>query len=193
MWKSVAGVALMGALSGVGASFYLDYRTNGFGDRAMAETGAQQSHIQSPSQVNKATAAAKPVVVTPTDLYGGRKYKIKADRRGHFVTKVKMNGRKVSVLVDTGASSIAINKSLAKRLGIKLSKSDFKYRVNTANGTVKAAAAVIDRVDMGRISVKNVQAAVLPDKSLNDVLLGMSFLNQLKSFEVRNGELVLKQ
>ena len=131
--------------------------------------------------------------VATRETYAGRNAKVKADRQGHFVAKAKMNGRRVSVLVDTGATSVAINKSTARRLGISLMPADFKYTVNTANGQVKAASTMIDRIEIGRVSVKNVRAAVLPDKSLDDVLLGMSFLGQLKGFQVRNGELVLTQ
>ena len=52
---------------------------------------------------------------------------------------------------------------------------------------------MIDRIAIGRVSVTDVRVAVLPDKSLKDTLLGMTFLNELRSFEFRNGELLLTQ
>jgi aspartyl protease family protein len=58
---------------------------------------------------------------------------------------------------------------------------------------VKAATAIIERIEIGRVIVTDVQAAILPDRSLNETLLGMSFLNELRSFEFRNGELLLTQ
>ncbi len=115
------------------------------------------------------------------------------DQRGHFVTTAKMNGRRVEVLVDTGATSVAINKSTARRMGIHLINADFKYKVSTANGVTKAASTYIDRIEIGRVVVKNVRAAVLDDKALNTTLLGMTFLGELKSFEVKNRQLVLTQ
>ncbi len=115
------------------------------------------------------------------------------DNRGHFITTAKMNGRSVEVLVDTGATSVAINKKTARKLGIMLKASDFKYIVNTANGSTKAASAIIKKIQIGNVTVKNVQAAVLDDKALSSTLLGMSFLGQLRSFEVKNKELVLVQ
>ena len=123
----------------------------------------------------------------------GRSAVIKADDRGHFLTTARMNGRRVEVLVDTGATSVAINRSTARRLGIHLAASDFKYNVNTANGVIKAAQATIDRVEIGRVQVRDVRAMVISDKSLSGTLLGMSFLNELDQFQIKNGELLLKQ
>ncbi|MCB1089821.1 MAG: TIGR02281 family clan AA aspartic protease, partial [Verrucomicrobiae bacterium] len=73
------------------------------------------------------------------------------------------------------------------------SESDFKYSVNTANGTTKAAAVMIDSIEVGRIHVRGVQAAVLRDNALSGTLIGMSFLNKLKSFQVSSGRLTLEQ
>lgn len=70
---------------------------------------------------------------------------------------------------------------------------DFIYKVNTANGTTRAAAAVIDRIQIGRISLENVEAAVLEDSALQTTLVGMSFLKRLGRFQVENGALLLAQ
>jgi aspartyl protease family protein len=123
----------------------------------------------------------------------GRRARVAMDRSGHFVTDFRLNGRSVAAMVDTGATLVAVNTSTARRIGIKLVPSDFKYTVKTANGTVAAAAAVIDEVTIGRITIDNVQAAVLPDRALDGTLVGMSFLGQLRSFNVENGALVLEQ
>ncbi|MGI9401202.1 MAG: TIGR02281 family clan AA aspartic protease [Rhizobiaceae bacterium] len=118
---------------------------------------------------------------------------VKADRRGHFIASARMNGRRMDVLVDTGATLVAINESTAKRIGIRLKPSDFKYDVRTANGITKAAAAMIDEIQIGRVIVRDVRASVSRDSSLSSVLLGMSFLGKLKKFEIDSGTLVLVQ
>ncbi len=118
---------------------------------------------------------------------------VDADRRGHFIASARMNGRRMDVLVDTGATLVAINESTARRIGIRLKPADFKYRVRTANGITKAAAATIDEIQIGRIIVRDVRASVSKDSSLSTVLLGMSFLNKLKKFEINSGTLVLMQ
>lgn len=119
--------------------------------------------------------------------------RLKANDQGHFIAEFKMNGRTVTALVDTGASMVAINKSTARKLGINVSPSDFKYEVNTANGKTKVAGAIIREITIGRVKVRDVEAAVMDDKALDGTLLGMTFLKQLRSFGVSDGELVLKQ
>lgn len=185
MWKMAAGLVASAVITGAVAGSLADLSV----ERRSELAQTQASQTPSPQTAPASTKPAQSASVS----YAGRNARIKGDRRGHFTTNARMNGRIVEVLVDTGATSVAINKSTARRLGIKLASSDFKHKVNTANGTVKAASAMIDRIEIGRVSVTNVRAAVLPDSSLSSTLLGMTFLNQLRSFEVRSGELVLKQ
>lgn len=151
---------------------------------------AQRPAEQQQQQTARADTPRKKDSFNPLD---GRKARIAMDSRGHFLTQAKMNGRSEEVLVDTGATYVAINESLARRLGIRLKDSDFKYKVRTANGITYAAAAVIDEIRIGRVRVQNVQASVSRDESLNTVLLGMSFLKKLKKFEISGDELILIQ
>lgn len=134
---------------------------------------------------------AKKLVGTRT--LTGRRVEISMDASGHFSSDFKLNGRRVNSLIDTGATLVAINRSTARRIGLNLMPSDFKYEVNTANGTAKAAAAKIARLQIGRIYVENVDAVVLSDRALDNTLIGMSFLNRLKKFQVANRVLHLEQ
>jgi aspartyl protease family protein len=151
------------------------------------------NRAQGPVAAEQATLAKSEPAVQADNPSAGRSVKIPADARGHFIAKAKLNGRSVDVLVDTGATQVAINETMARRIGIKLAKADFKYKVNTANGETRAAAAVIESVEIGRVRVENVQASILKDDALQGILLGMSFLKALKSVEVRSGTLVLTQ
>ena len=112
---------------------------------------------------------------------------------GHYVTDVRMNNRKVKVLVDTGATMVAMSESTARKIGIRLKPADFKYNVNTANGVAKMASVTIKEISIGNIRVKNVRAGVSKDGGLSTTLLGMSFLNKLRRFEVRGDTLLLEQ
>lgn len=123
----------------------------------------------------------------------GRTASAKMKRNGHFYFNTKMNGTSVKVMVDTGATGVAINRSTARRMGIRLSNSDFKYKSQTANGIAYYASAKIDEIKIGRIVVFDVRAAVLKDSSLRETLLGMTFLRKLKKFEVSNNTLILTQ
>jgi aspartyl protease family protein len=79
------------------------------------------------------------------------------------------------------------------RVGIRPQLRDYVAVVSTANGKVKGAPAKIDRIEVGGITVYDVQALVLPDEALNVNLLGVSFLSRLKRYEYAGGRMVLEQ
>lgn len=122
-----------------------------------------------------------------------RRYTISANRSGQFVAEVEVNGRFLEMLVDTGASATALPVSIAEEAGIFLQNKDFKYRVGTANGTTYGARAMIDRLKIGQISLRDIETIVLRDDSLSTPLLGMTALNKLDRFDISNGTLVLVQ
>lgn len=103
-------------------------------------------------------------------------------RDGHYSGTFKINGKPVDAMVDTGASRVAINVSTARRLGFSPASLDFRYQVRTANGLTKAAHVTLDRVEIGSIRVRNVEAVVLGDEALTSTLVGMSFMTKLKSY-----------
>lgn len=111
---------------------------------------------------------------------------------GHFVSKARINGTSIRVMVDTGASTVALSHEDARRAGFRPDDLDFEVPVSTANGIVKAARVKIDRVEVGGILVERVEGMVLPKGALSGSLLGMSFLSRLESFEVRDGVLHLR-
>lgn len=119
--------------------------------------------------------------------------RLRADGRGHFIATIELNGRRIEGMIDTGATALAINQSMARRAGLQITDSDYAYRVNTANGQARAARARIDLVELGSIRVRDVDVLVLEDAALDMALIGMTFLNRLDRFEQRNGVLTLRQ
>jgi aspartyl protease family protein len=105
---------------------------------------------------------------------------------------VRVDGRSIECLVDTGASSVALRESSAARLGIHPTPRDYNVRMQTANGIGRAARIRLDRVELSGITVRNVDAVVVPDEALSTNLLGMSFLSRVKWTHDR-GRLVLEQ
>jgi aspartyl protease family protein len=118
---------------------------------------------------------------------------LRADAQGHYTGDFKINGKTVQGMIDTGATYVALNENLARRLGYTANQLDFRYAVNTANGQTKAAHVTLDRVEIGGIRVRNVEAFVLKDDALSSTLVGMSFLQKLASYSVADGSLSLKQ
>lgn len=97
------------------------------------------------------------------------------------------------MLVDTGASTVALRHEDARRVGPRPDDLDFDIPVSTANGIVNAARIRIDRIEIGGIRVEDINGMVLPKGALAGSLLGMSFLSRLRSFEVRDGVLNLRE
>jgi aspartyl protease family protein len=118
---------------------------------------------------------------------------IEADRQGHFQIEARLDGRRVDFMVDTGASMVIMRESDAARIGIRPRPVDYTATVSTANGKIKAAPTKLERVEVGGITVYDVQALVLPDEALGVNLLGVSFLSRLKRYEYANGRMVLEQ
>ena len=110
---------------------------------------------------------------------------------GHFTADFHINGRYVRGLIDTGATYVAINQTMARNLGLGLANSDFKHQVRTANGLTNAALVKLDRMEIGSISVNDVEAFVLDDKALTSTLIGMSFMSKLQSYQVKHNKLEL--
>ena len=120
-----------------------------------------------------------------------RRVALDADPRGHFLADVTVNGRRIEMMVDTGATIVALNETTARRLGIDPPPAAFIHPMSTANGTVKAALVQLAEIRLGGITVADVPAVVMPGKVLETNLLGMSFLGRLSSFEVADGQLLL--
>lgn len=119
--------------------------------------------------------------------------RISRGRGGHYSVRAELNNRSADVLVDTGATLVALTYEDARRAGIFVSGSDFKYRSRTANGIARSARVTIGRLRIGDITLRNVRASVSEPGALHVTLLGMSFLGRLSRVEMRAGELILQK
>ena len=115
----------------------------------------------------------------------GQRVVLKADARGHFVSIGQINGRIMQYMVDTGASTIAIGRPDAERMGLKFEEQGQSVRMNTANGVAQGWRLRLDSVRVGDVELRGVDAIVTP-QPMPYVLLGNSFLRE---FEMsRNGD-----
>ena len=99
---------------------------------------------------------------------------------GMFHTVGSINGLPVEFLIDTGASSVAMNAAQARRLGIDYHVEGNTTYVATASDVVKAYQVKLDVVKVGTIELRNVTGVVMEGGQPSDVLLGMSFLGRLE-------------
>lgn len=127
----------------------------------------------------------------PRTSSAGAIVEIKAGSQGHYFATLDINGRPVDVMVDTGATMVALTSEDARKAGLHLRPSDFTQTVQTANGEARFAPVVLDRVSIGNIAVRDVSAAVAEPGRLKVTLLGMSFLGRLQRVDMRPGMMTL--
>ena len=111
---------------------------------------------------------------------------------GHFTAKVRVNGKPISMIVDTGASSIVLRPEDAEKAGIDTKALTYRVPVLTANGRAMAARIRLDKVAIGPLDRKGVDALVAQPGALTQSLLGMSFLSRLRSYEFSGDFLTLR-
>jgi aspartyl protease family protein len=155
---------------------------------------AQMADKLTPASASPSSLRPTALVVNPVQAGTGlRSLNIPRDQRGHFQADGRIDGQRITFMVDTGASVVALNESSAARFGLRPTPGQYTANVSTANGTVKAARTRIEMLDVGGLIVRDVDAMVLPDEALSENLLGLSFLSRLKRFEYANGQMVLEQ
>ncbi len=106
---------------------------------------------------------------------------------GHYRAEAIINGQMVNVLVDTGATGVAISQAVADQLKLK---SISAVRTSTANGDAVGYMVRLNSVKLGGIEAKNVSAMIAPGLQ-GDVLLGMSFLGRM-DVRLYKGEMTIK-
>jgi len=107
---------------------------------------------------------------------------------GHYRAEAIINGTKVDVLVDTGATGVAISQRVANKLGLE---SHSAIRTITANGDSVAYMTRLGSVKLGGVEAKDVAATIAPGLG-GDVLLGMSFLGRM-DVRLYQGKMTIKQ
>jgi aspartyl protease family protein len=158
----------------------------------MVDRSARTQGAAHPGAAAVAVAPTAPRTVVPAS-YDGNTFVISPDARGHFLVDARIDTRRIELMVDTGASLVTLRESDAAALGIHPFPRDYTLQSQTANGIVRAAPTMLSMVEVGGLMVRDVQAAVLPDKGLGQNLLGLSFLRRLRRFEYADGRLMLEQ
>lgn len=119
-----------------------------------------------------------------------RRVVLKADGRGHFIERGQINGKTMLYMVDTGASSVAIGRADAERMGLPF-LSGQPVRMRTANGEAQGWRLRLDSVRIGDVEVYGVDAVIAP-QPMPYVLLGNSFLSHFQMTR-QGGEMVLER
>ena len=123
---------------------------------------------------------------------GQQAVRIRRQPGGHFTARTIVNGQSMMMLVDTGASSIVLTASDARKAGINVDRLNFAVPVRTANGVAYAASTQINAIAVGSITMYNLNVMVAKPGVLSESLLGMNFLTRLRSYEFSGDFLTLR-
>ena len=111
---------------------------------------------------------------------------------GHFYIRLTMNGQKVVVLVDTGATNLVLDKNTARKIGLEPDGLAYIHKAQTANGVTYGASVRIDSVTLGSFTEYNVPAMVNKG-DLPIPLLGMNYLNKFGELRIKQNRLILQR
>lgn len=109
----------------------------------------------------------------------------------HFRATVKINGVDIEMLVDSGASVVALSQADAERIGLFSNPSEFSATAQGAGGAVPVKPVKLDRVALGSIEKTDVQGVII-GSDINQSLLGQSFLKQMGSVTIEDDVMTIK-
>ena len=131
--------------------------------------------------------------VTPRQsVVDGTTIVLPRSRDGHYYLTLNINNVPVQFVVDTGATQVVLTQKDAKRIGLNPLTLSYLGIANTANGTVRTAAVLLETVSLGTMKDTRVRA-VVNDGQMNGSLLGMTYLNRFDSITIKNGEFILSR
>lgn len=120
----------------------------------------------------------------------GGEVRIRRGEDGHFHVKTEMNGHDVTLMIDSGATTTSLSEVTARAAALEIDDSGFPVMIETANGMAEAKRANIGHLVIGSIKRNDFPALVSPTMGEINVL-GMNFLDTLKSWRVEGDTMVL--
>lgn len=115
-----------------------------------------------------------------------------AGANGHFNINAMVNdATEIDFLIDTGASVVSLSNRDSRAIGIDVDNLEYNSPSSTANGTSWGAKIMLDKIQIGSIIMRNVPASVSREGALETSLLGMSFLKELKQFNIQENRLTM--
>lgn len=120
---------------------------------------------------------------------GERIVRLQPNRGHHYIVTGNINGQRIPLLLDTGATDVVVPEPIAERLQLERGPGSW---AQTASGRTRVYTTEIPELAIGPILLHNVRASISPAFESNTILLGMSALRQL-DFSQEGGELILRQ
>ncbi len=191
IWASLVGAAVISRPTSIGHTLKQLVSWVGIFLILMAAYAYRYELQDVASRVSGGLFPGSPISVTNAN--NNRQVTLIRSANGHFSARAQISGINVTFLVDTGASQVVLSNEDAARIGINVDQLAYTTPVTTANGITRTARTRIDKLVIGSISQRDVRAMVAQKGDLQDSLLGMGFINQLRSFEIRGDRMIFTQ
>lgn len=143
-----------------------------------------------PAQPPAAPAAPAPAPSPGAAVPPGGATELRRAGDGHFYAGVNTNGRPITMLVDTGASVVALTGADARAAGLHWNPAQLGVVAQGAGGPIRGIALRLDRVTLGSHEARNVEAVIIPE-GLPISLLGQSFLATIEPVRIEKDRMVL--
>jgi aspartyl protease family protein len=128
---------------------------------------------------------------TAGQAYVGEAIAVKRQDNGHYWVQTQINGKNVDFMIDSGATTTAVNSKTAADVGLLVDSGGYPIIIQTANGSVKAFRGVAQSLELGPLKLADHKVVVSENFGDTNVL-GMNFLDSLKSWKVENNVMTLQ-
>lgn len=205
-WDALPGFAVPAAVLAALLALYLATHQGGRGGRYFGRTvtmlclvclmafAARGLHGNSPDAIAGFLAPLRSSAETAAlahDAPASVRIRRRAD--GSFLANAEINGEATALLIDSGAATVVLRHSDAEKIGIDMRTLAYNTPLKTANGTGYLAPTELKSVRIGPIVLNDVEALVAKPGTLNESLLGMSFLRRLTSYQVAGNFATLRR
>ncbi|HXP77034.1 MAG TPA: TIGR02281 family clan AA aspartic protease [Stellaceae bacterium] len=147
------------------------------------------SHTPAPA----GPTAARTSAAGSGDLFYHASHEMSFHRGGDGLYRVdaEINERQIRFVVDTGVPAVMLSPDDARAAGIDIDKLNFSARAVTPSGEMRVASVIIPMMTLNQLTLFNV-TGVVTDGPLPASVLGAGFLKRFDSYDMREGELVLR-
>jgi aspartyl protease family protein len=154
----------------------------------------QVAHADNPSVQDQPAEPSIESTFTDADILsptGNDELILDRQSDGHFYALAQIGGSEIRLMVDTGASAIALTGDDAVAIGLSWDEEELRKVGRGASGNVYGKPVIIDQLQVGDLIVDNVQAAIIP-RGLDVSLLGQSFLSKVGTVKISGDKMTLK-
>lgn len=189
IWAALIGAAVISRPGGLGHSLKQFVIWIGIFLVVMAAYSYRYELQDIASRMSAGLVPPSPISIN--NVPGQQQITIIRDNNGHFSTRGKVNDAPIRFLIDTGATDVVLTHQDAVRAGIDVDTLHYNIPVSTANGMTTSARTRINLISIGPITIERLRVMVSRKDDLRESLLGMRFINNLQSFEIRGDRMIL--